>query len=199
MGGGSACSGVGAGHAGPLLFGVVQGGMSRDLRLECASALAELDLPGYAIGGVSVGEGPALMREVLDCTLEALPRDRPRYVMGIGPPEDLLDAVALGADLFDCVMPTRNARGACAFTRDGKVRLRNAAWTRSEEPLEGGCDCPCCARVSRGYLRRRRGDRGDARHAPQPEVLRAAHGGDSRGDRRGEIRGVPAGVPPPVS
>ena len=139
--------------AGQLLFGIVQGGASRRLRLESATALAELGLPGYAVGGVSVGEGPALLREVLAYTLEAMPEDRPRYVMGVGTPEDLLDSVAMGADLFDCVMPTRNARGACAFTRRGKVRLRNAAYAASDEPIEAGCDCPCCRTVSRGYLR----------------------------------------------
>jgi len=138
---------------GQLLFGVVQGGAVKELRLECVSALAELGLPGYAIGGVSVGEGPALVREVLSYTVEALPADRPRYVMGMGSPEDLLDGVAMGADLFDCVMPTRNARGACAFTRDGKVRLRNAAHATSDAPVERDCDCPCCGTVSRGYLR----------------------------------------------
>jgi queuine tRNA-ribosyltransferase len=143
----------GAAEAGQLLFGVVQGGMVEKLRLECVSALAEIGLSGYAIGGISVGEGPALIREVLDYTLPACPEDRPRYVMGLGPPEDIVDAVAMGADLFDCVMPTRNARGACAFTRDGKVRLRNAAHARSRIPVEPGCDCPCCTRVTRGYLR----------------------------------------------
>jgi len=143
----------GSDGAGQLLFGVVQGGMIEKLRLECVSALAEIGLPGYAIGGISVGEGPALIREVLGYTLPACPEDRPRYVMGVGPPEDLVDAVAMGADLFDCVMPTRNARGACAFTRDGKVRLRNAAHAGSSLPVEPGCDCPCCTRVSRGYLR----------------------------------------------
>jgi queuine tRNA-ribosyltransferase len=136
-----------------VLFGVVQGGVIREARLECVERLAELGLPGYAVGGVSVGEGPALAREVLSYTVRALPGDRPRYVMGVGPPEDLLDFIAMGADMFDCVIPTRNARGACAFTRDGKVRLRNAAHTRSEAPIEPGCDCPCCTSVSRAYLR----------------------------------------------
>jgi queuine tRNA-ribosyltransferase len=136
-----------------LLFGVVQGGTARELRLECAERLAELRLPGYAVGGVSVGEGPALMREVLSYTLEAMPADRPRHVMGVGTPDDVLDGIAMGADLFDCVMPTRNARGASAFTARGKVRLRNARHARSEEPVEPGCDCEACATVSRGYLR----------------------------------------------
>jgi queuine tRNA-ribosyltransferase len=136
-----------------LLFGIVQGGMIRELRLESVARLAELELPGYAVGGVSVGEGPALAREVLSYTLCALPGDRPRYVMGVGRPEDLLDYVAMGADMFDCVLPTRNARGACAFTRSGKVRLRNAVHALSDEPIERGCDCACCASVSRGYLR----------------------------------------------
>jgi len=136
-----------------MLFGVIQGGMIKELRLECVGRLAELDLPGYAVGGVSVGEGPALASEVLSYTLDAMPGDRPRYVMGVGPPEDLLDYIAMGADMFDCVLPTRNARGACAFTRSGKVRLRNAAHSRSDKPVEQGCDCPCCTSVSRGYLR----------------------------------------------
>jgi queuine tRNA-ribosyltransferase len=136
-----------------LLFGVIQGGMVRELRLECVARLAELDLPGYAVGGVSVGEGPALAREVLSYTLSAMPGDRPRYVMGVGPPEDLLDYVAMGADLFDCVLPTRNARGACAFTSAGKLRLRNAAHVRSDLPIEEDCDCECCRTASRGYLR----------------------------------------------
>jgi queuine tRNA-ribosyltransferase len=135
------------------LFAVVQGGMDRGLRLECVERLAELELPGYAVGGVSVGEGPALALEVLSYTLCAMPSDRPRYVMGVGPPEDLLDYVAMGADMFDCVLPTRNARGACAFTRRGKVRLRNAAHARSDEPIEAGCECECCTTVSRGYVR----------------------------------------------
>ena len=139
--------------AGQMLFGVVQGGTVRELRLESVERLAELGLPGYAVGGVSVGEGPALLREVLSYTLEVMPADRPRYVMGVGTPEDLLDSVALGADLFDCVMPTRNARGACAFTRHGKVRLRNARHVSSDRPVEEGCDCPCCTSASRGYLR----------------------------------------------
>lgn len=138
---------------GQMLFGVIQGGTVREVRLEAVERLAELGLPGYAVGGVSVGEGPALLREVLSYTLEAMPPDRPRYVMGIGTPGDLLDAVGLGADLFDCVMPTRNARGACAFTRFGKVRLRNARHASSGDPVEPGCDCPCCTSVSRGYLR----------------------------------------------
>jgi len=143
----------GSRESGQLLFGVLQGGTVRELRLRSLSELAEMELPGYAIGGVSVGEGPALAREVLSYTLEAAPRDRPRYVMGVGPPEDLLDFIAMGADMFDCVLPTRNARSACAFTRSGRLRLRNAAHARSEEPIEALCDCPACRTVSRGYLR----------------------------------------------
>lgn len=140
-------------HPGQILFGVVQGGTIKEVRLKCVERLAELRLPGYAVGGVSVGEGPELAREVLSYTLEGLPADRPRYVMGYGSPEDLLEAIALGADMFDCVLPTRNARTGTAFSRLGKVRLRNAAHAASRAPIEEGCGCPCCSNYSRGYLR----------------------------------------------
>lgn len=143
----------GSRDSGQLLFGVLQGGTVKELRLRSAQELAEMDLPGYAVGGISVGEGPALAREVLSYTLEAMPADRPRYVMGVGPPEDLLDFIAMGADMFDCVLPTRNARSACAFTRFGRLRLRNASHAESSEPIEPGCDCPACSKYSRGYLR----------------------------------------------
>ncbi len=135
------------------LFGIVQGATYRDLRLQCVERLAELDLPGYAVGGLSVGEGPAVMREVLAYTAPAMPVEKPRYLMGVGPPEDILDAVTAGIDMFDCVMPTRNARGGCAFTMDGKVRLKNTAHSTDDSPVEQGCDCYCCSNFSRGYLR----------------------------------------------
>jgi queuine tRNA-ribosyltransferase len=135
------------------LFGIVQGGVHADLRLRSAEALLKLDFPGYAIGGLSVGEPPPVMYEVLDATVPALPQDRPRYLMGVGRPEDILEAVCRGIDFFDCVMPTRNGRNGMAFTSRGPVRLRNAIHRRDESPLDAECDCPACSRYSRAYLR----------------------------------------------
>jgi len=135
------------------LFGIVQGGVHADLRQTSASELLELDFPGYAVGGLSVGEPPPVMYRVLDDTVPLLPTDRPRYLMGVGRPEDILEAVCRGIDMFDCVMPTRNGRNAMAFTSDGPVRLRNAVHARSEGPLDAECDCVACTRYSRAYLR----------------------------------------------
>ncbi|MGD9126035.1 MAG: tRNA guanosine(34) transglycosylase Tgt [Planctomycetia bacterium] len=134
------------------LFGIVQGGLDPALRVECAERLAELDLPGYAVGGLSVGEPPEEMYSTLDVTVPAMPTDRPRYLMGVGRPEDLLEAVRRGIDLFDCVMPTRNGRNAQAFTDQGKLRLRNLQFAKDDRPLEEGCPCAACRR-SRGYIR----------------------------------------------
>lgn len=134
------------------LFGIVQGGLDLDLRVQSARQLAELDLPGYAVGGLSVGEKPAEMICVLETTVPAMPSDRPRYLMGVGRPQDLLEAVRLGIDLFDCVMPTRNGRNAMAFSDEGPRRLRNLQYERDDRPLDEGCPCPACRR-SRGYLR----------------------------------------------
>jgi queuine tRNA-ribosyltransferase len=134
------------------LFGIVQGGLDPELRTACAEALVKLDFQGYAVGGLSVGETPAEMYKVLDSTVPVLPADRPRYLMGVGRPEDLLEGVRRGVDLFDCVMPTRNGRNAMAFTDQGRMRLRNLQYERDESPLEEGCPCPACQR-SRGYLR----------------------------------------------
>jgi queuine tRNA-ribosyltransferase len=134
------------------LFGIVQGGLNPQWRAECAERLARLDLPGYAIGGLSVGETPKEMYAVLEATTPSLPADRPRYLMGVGRPEDLLEGIARGVDLFDCVMPTRNGRNALAFTAAGPVRLRNLKHERDPAPLEANCPCPACGR-SRGYLR----------------------------------------------
>lgn len=133
-------------------FAIVQGGLVDELRLESARRLAELDFPGYAIGGLSVGESPAEMRRVVALTAAALPVEKPRYLMGVGRPEDLLAAVGRGVDLFDCVMPTRNGRNALAFTQSGPVRLRNARFERDPAPLDADCPCEAC-RHSRGYLR----------------------------------------------
>ena len=112
----------------------------------------KLDFPGYAVGGLSVGEAPCEMYRILDATVPHLPADRPRYLMGVGRPEDLLEAVARGIDLFDCVMPTRNGRNAMAFTDAGPIRLRNLQYERDPRPLEEGCPCPACRR-SRAYIR----------------------------------------------
>jgi len=134
------------------LFAIVQGGLDAELRRECARRLAEMDFRGFAVGGLSVGEDPAEMYRVLDATVPALPDDRPRYLMGVGRPEDLLEAVRRGVDLFDCVMPTRNGRNAMAFTDTGSLRLRNLRYETDTRPLQDGCPCPACRR-SRGYIR----------------------------------------------
>jgi queuine tRNA-ribosyltransferase len=135
------------------LFGIVQGGGHADLRQACAGALIDLDFDGYAVGGVSVGEGRDQVRLALEVTTPRLPEDRPRYLMGVGRPQDILDAIATGIDLFDCVLPTRNGRNATCLTSLGPVKLRNAAHRRDPRPIEDGCDCLACRRFSRSYLR----------------------------------------------
>lgn len=135
------------------LFGIQQGGVHVDLRAQSAAALVELDLPGYAIGGLSVGEGHQAMVDVLDHIDGQLPAHKPRYLMGVGEPRDLLAAVQRGVDMFDCVMPTRNGRNAQAFTWQGRLRLRNLCHARDRRPLEESCDCYTCTHFSRGTLR----------------------------------------------
>ncbi|RMG34336.1 MAG: tRNA-guanine transglycosylase, partial [Planctomycetota bacterium] len=135
------------------LFGIVQGGTDRELRERSAEGLLPLDFPGYAVGGLSVGERPEDMYRTLEFTVPLLPADRPRYLMGVGRPVDLIEAVCRGIDLFDCVMPTRNGRNAMAFTSAGPVRLRNRRHAEDSGPLDPDCDCPVCTRFSRGYLR----------------------------------------------
>ncbi len=135
------------------LFGIVQGGVYRDLRERSAAALVELGFPGYAIGGLSVGETPAQMYETLDWTAPLLPVEKPRYLMGVGRPVDLLEAVCRGIDLFDCVLPTRNGRNAMAFTHAGPIRIRNLKYQKDMGPLDPQCDCPACTRFTRAYLR----------------------------------------------
>ncbi len=135
------------------LFGIQQGGAFADLRAHSAAALVELDLPGYAVGGLSVGEGYEQMCGVLDAIDSQLPADRPRYLMGVGEPRDIIAAVIRGVDLFDCVLPTRNGRNAQAFTWAGRMRLRNARWAADARPLDEGCDCYTCRNFSRGALR----------------------------------------------
>ena len=138
--------------SGQVQFAIVQGGLDPALRKWCAEQLAELDFPGYAVGGLSVGEPPADMYEILQTTCPALPADKPRYLMGVGRPEDLLEGVRRGIDMFDCVMPTRNGRNALAFTDEGPQRMRNQRHRDDPRPLEADCPCVACQR-SRGYLR----------------------------------------------
>jgi queuine tRNA-ribosyltransferase len=139
-------------RADQVLFAIVQGGLDVGLRRECSEQLVELDFPGYAIGGLSVGETPQQMQQMLDVTCPLLPADKPRYLMGVGRPQDLLEAIRRGVDMFDCVMPTRNGRNAMAFTDQGPMKLRNRVHHGQTRPLEADCPCPAC-RHSRGYLR----------------------------------------------
>jgi queuine tRNA-ribosyltransferase len=134
------------------LFGIVQGGTNLALREECAHAMVELDFPGYALGGFSVGETPAQMVTALRPSADLLPVHKPRYLMGVGRPRDILDAIACGLDMFDCVMPTRNGRNALAFTDDGVVKIRNAIHKRDSAPIESDCACYTCRQFSRAYL-----------------------------------------------
>ena len=133
-------------------FAIVQGGLNPELRLWCARQLADLDFPGYAVGGLAVGETPQEMYDILSIVAPALPRDKPRYLMGVGTPRDLLESIRRGIDLFDCVLPTRNGRNALAFTDHGPLRLRNQVHQTDERPLEENCPCPAC-KHSRAYLR----------------------------------------------
>ena len=134
------------------LFGIVQGGMFEDLREASLDALVAMDLPGYAVGGVSVGEPKDEMLRILAHTPHRLPAGKPRYLMGVGTPEDLVQGVADGVDMFDCVMPTRNARNGHLFTRFGDLRLRNARFREDERPIDPSCACHTCAGFSRAYL-----------------------------------------------
>jgi len=136
-----------------LLFAVVQGGINLDLRTHCARELVKLDFDGYAIGGLSVGEGHENMIRTVSHTTALLPKDRPRYLMGVGTPADIIAAVRAGVDMFDCVLPTRNGRNAFAFTENGPLRLRNNAHINDTRPIEAGCDCYCCRNFSRAALR----------------------------------------------
>ena len=135
------------------LFGIVQGGMYNDLRQESAKQLVELDFPGYAVGGLSVGEPAELMYEVLENTTPFLPEDKPRYLMGVGTPDYLIEAVLRGIDMCDCVLPTRIARNGTAMTSEGKVVVRNATYERDWTPLDHNCDCYTCKNYTRAYIR----------------------------------------------
>jgi len=135
------------------LFGIVQGGIYPDLRKACAGSLAEMEFPGYALGGLGVGEDKARTLDMIESTVEHLPGDAPRYLMGMGTPEDLVEAVARGVDMFDCVLPTRNGRNGTLFTRFGKAHIKNSRYTEDDRPIEPGCDCYTCRHYSRAYLR----------------------------------------------
>ena len=137
----------------PALFGIVQGGIDRALRRESAEQILDNGFEGYALGGLSVGEPKGETYDVTEYTAELLPWDRPRYLMGVGTPSDLVECVARGVDLFDCVMPTRNARNACVFTCEGRLAIKSARYARDEAPLDPACRCPVCRRYSRAYLR----------------------------------------------
>lgn len=135
------------------LFGIVQGGMYGDLRQRSLEGLQKLDFPGLAVGGLSVGESKAEMMEVLENLMPQMPGDRPRYLMGVGTPEDLVEGVYRGVDMFDCVMPTRNARNGWLFTREGILKLRNASYEKDPLPPDPECSCYTCSNYSRAYLR----------------------------------------------
>lgn len=136
-----------------ILFGIVQGSVFRELRIECARNLVEMGFDGYAIGGLSVGEGAFLMNEVLEYTGDYLPQDKPRYLMGVGFPGDILDAIEQGIDMFDCVVPTRNGRNGCAFTSTGKVKILNNQYKEDLKPLDEMCNCYTCQNFTKSYLR----------------------------------------------
>jgi len=135
------------------LFGIVQGGMYKDLREESAKLTVDCDLPGYAIGGLSVGEPLDVLLEVLDHTEPFLPKDKPRYLMGVGSPDIILNSIEMGVDMFDCVLPTRMARNGTAMTSQGQVTVRNAVYKEDESPLDPECSCPTCKNYTRAYLR----------------------------------------------
>jgi len=155
------------------LFGIVQGATYRDLRLECARELAQMDFPGYALGGLSVGETPRTMYEIVDYTADELPPEKPRYLMGCGPPPDIFEAVERGIDMFDCVMPTRNARNASLMTSQGVVIVKNAEYAEDFSPLDPECECPTCRGYTRAYLRHlfKAGEISAMRHATLHNVF----------------------------
>ncbi|WP_444313972.1 tRNA guanosine(34) transglycosylase Tgt [Megamonas funiformis] len=135
------------------LFGIVQGGMYKDLRIECANRLVDMDFPGYAVGGLSVGEPKELMYEMLDITLEHLPKNKARYLMGVGTPDCLVEGVMRGIDMFDCVYPTRVARNGTAMTWNGRLVIKNAQYEHDFHPIDEHCNCYTCRNYSRAYIR----------------------------------------------
>jgi len=141
------------GNSHRALFGIVQGGLYPDLRRQSVSELRNMEFPGLAVGGLSVGEPKDAMLEILNSTLPLMPEERPRYLMGVGTPKDMVRCAALGVDMFDCVIPTRNARNGCLFTSQGRVLIKNAVYAEDDNPLDPNCSCPTCRRYSRAYLR----------------------------------------------
>ncbi|MGB9667691.1 MAG: tRNA guanosine(34) transglycosylase Tgt [Thermosulfidibacteraceae bacterium] len=135
------------------LFGIIQGGMDKRMREACAQQLIDLDLPGYAIGGISVGEPKGLMWEMIEFVPELLPAKKPRYLMGVGKPEDIVFGIMNGIDMFDCVLPTRCARNGLLFTSEGKVKIKNSRYEKDESPLDPNCNCYACRNFSKAYLR----------------------------------------------
>lgn len=135
------------------LWGINQGGTYEDIRVEHMKKIAELELPGYAIGGLAVGETAEQMYDIIEAVEPHMPQDRPRYLMGVGTPSNIIEAVARGVDFFDCVMPARNARHARLFTWEGTINLKNAKYQLDEGPIDPKCDCPVCRRYSRAYIR----------------------------------------------
>ncbi|HIS98331.1 MAG TPA: tRNA guanosine(34) transglycosylase Tgt [Candidatus Scatomorpha pullistercoris] len=140
-------------NPGQVLFGINQGAVFHDIRIEHMKRIAELDLPGYAIGGLAVGETAEEMYDTIEAVEEHMPKDRPRYLMGVGTPGNIIESVWRGVDFFDCVMPARNGRHGHLFTWDGIINIKNAKYERDEGPISPGCDCPVCRRYSRAYVR----------------------------------------------
>jgi queuine tRNA-ribosyltransferase len=140
-------------HADQLMFGIIQGGMYEDLREQCVREMNSMSFDGFAVGGLGVGEGEELLHAVAASTARLLPETRPRYLMGVGRPEDIMRTVRAGFDLFDCVLPTRNARNGTLFTAQGKLSIKRAEFARDPRPLDETCDCYCCRNFSRAYLR----------------------------------------------
>ena len=140
-------------NPGQVLFGINQGGTYPDLRIWHMQEIAKLDLPGYAIGGLAVGESTEVMYEIIDAVEPYMPKDKPRYLMGVGTPSNIIEAVARGVDFFDCVMPARNARHGRLFTWQGAINMKNAKYERDETPIDPQCDCPVCRRYSKAYIR----------------------------------------------
>ena len=143
----------GAVNPGQVLFGINQGGTYPDLRIRHMQQIAELDLPGYAIGGLAVGESTETMYEIIDAVEPYMPKDKPRYLMGVGTPSNIIEGVARGVDFFDCVMPARNARHGRLFTWQGAINMKNAKYERDQSPIDPECDCPVCRRYTKAYIR----------------------------------------------
>jgi queuine tRNA-ribosyltransferase len=136
-----------------MLFGIVQGGFYHDLRIKSASELIEMDFDGYAIGGLSVGEPKRIMWEMIDTVIDMLPQGKPKYLMGVGFPEDIIEGVSRGIDMFDCVIPTRHARNGSLFTREGRINIKHAKYVKDDSPIDESCSCYTCKTFSRAYLR----------------------------------------------